>query len=209
MTLDENARRVLEHAQQIGAIGRAPLAEHIEHAEGFADLILEFAPSARRIADLGTGGGLPGLIIAKCLPDAEIVLLDGRRGRIDLLEDAVEVITGGERLRPVCERAELFARRLEERGTYDVAVARGFARPAVTAECAAPLLRLGGLLIVSEPPDEDRSRSRWDGDALRLLGLEIEFLVRRGFHFALLRRTGRCSDEYPRRVGIPEKRPLF
>jgi 16S rRNA (guanine527-N7)-methyltransferase len=76
----------------------------------------------------------------------------------------------------------------------------------VTAECAAPLLAVGGLLVVSEPPDG----RRWPASALEPLGMAVEGMVRGAAGtFQRLRQVTPCPDRYPRRVGIPAKRPLF
>jgi 16S rRNA (guanine527-N7)-methyltransferase len=74
----------------------------------------------------------------------------------------------------------------------------------VTAECAAPLLRVGGRLLVSEPPDS--AGGRWNSDPLRDLGLE-PIGVDRGV--MVLGKLVDTPEQYPRRVGIPTKRPLF
>ncbi len=109
----------------------------------------------------------------------------------------------------VSERAELAGRRPELRGRLDAVVARGFGPPAVTAECASPFLRVGGVLVVSEPPDAAATLSRWPGAGCAALGLELVRVLDAPFSFAVLRQVEPCADRYPRRVGIPEKRPLF
>ena len=96
---------------------------------------------------------------------------------------------------------------------FDVVVARAFGAPAVVAECGAPFLVLGGRLIVSEPPDGggERWREAAAPDRLAELGLMAEERIRSagGFGFQVLRATGPCPGKYPRRTGIPAKRPLF
>jgi 16S rRNA (guanine527-N7)-methyltransferase len=111
------------------------------------------------------------------------------------------------RCRVVAERAELAGRRDDLRGACDVVVARGFAPPPVTAECAAPLLRVGGLLVVSEPPGSDDDR--WPADGLAPLGLTLATTWTTDFHYRSLHQSRPCPTRYPRRVGIPQKRPLF
>jgi 16S rRNA (guanine527-N7)-methyltransferase len=112
----------------------------------------------------------------------------------------------------VTSRAEEHARVAGERGAYDLVVARSFASPGVTAECAAPLLRLGGHLVVSEPPSGDPA-DRWPSGALGQLGLgEPAGVVVDGpepTHLVRIRLETPTADRYPRRVGIPAKRPLF
>lgn len=193
----------------MGAIGPAPIEQHIAHAHGFADLIAGCDPNPTSILDLGSGGGIPGLVLAERFPSAVVTLLDGRAGRIVLLEEIADELDWGYRLQIAGDRAERFGQDQGSREAYQFVVARGFARPAVTAECAAPLLAPGGVLLVSEPPDDGARASRWDLDQLTMLGVALEAVVARTFHYVLLRRIGPCPAQYPRRVGIPEKRPLF
>ncbi len=88
--------------------------------------------------------------------------------------------------------------------------ARSFGPPAVTVECGAPLLRVGGLLVVSEPPGTDE-HPEWPAEGLDLVGLAPTSQTRFDdrFGYQVLVKTGATPDRYPRRVGIPTKRPLF
>ena len=201
--------RALTHAQDVGAIGPAPLEQHIDHAHGFADVLALVAPSPTSILDLGSGGGIPGLILAERFPSAIVTLLDGRAGRIELLRQVADDLDWGYRLQIVGDRAERFGRDPGSREAYQFVVARGFSRPAATVECGAPLLAPGGVLVVSEPPDASQRADRWNPDQLAALGLELEPISGRSYHYVYLRKIGPCPDQYPRRVGIPEKRPLF
>jgi 16S rRNA (guanine527-N7)-methyltransferase len=100
-------------------------------------------------------------------------------------------------------------------------LARSFGRPAVVAECAAPLLRPGGWLVVSEPPGsspEDRpdlpsdppgEGPRWPAEPLGQLGLTPDQLVHEEFDYQTLRQADPCPERFPRRDGVPAKRPLF
>ena len=86
--------------------------------------------------------------------------------------------------------------------------ARGFGPPAVTAECAAPLLAVRGRLVVSEPPEEDDRR--WPTKALAELGLRPSGRLEQAFaRFQVLRQEQLCPVTFPRRSGVPAKRPLF
>jgi 16S rRNA (guanine527-N7)-methyltransferase len=104
-------------------------------------------------------------------------------------------------------RAEDVGRDPERRGTADAVTARSFGSPAVVAECAAPLLRVGGRLLVSEPPD---APGRWPADGLAALDLSPSESWRiDGFAFFEAVQVARCSVTYPRRPGIPTRSPLF
>lgn len=199
---------VLTDAQRVGAIGPGRIADHVAHAIAFVEAAGADVSPTVRILDLGSGGGLPGLVIAWRMASAQITLLDGRTERARRLGAAVEHLGWEDRVEVVAERAEIEGHG-RRRGTYDLVVARGFGRPAVTAECAAAFLRIGGLLVVSDPPDEAVQTARWDASGCRALGLEHVASPRLPWAFTVLRLVETCSDRYPRRVGIPAKRPLF
>ena len=206
---DEELHAVLRRSQRLGYIGGSDLEPHIRHARGFIGAI---ATPPTRALDLGSGGGLPGLVLACDWPGSSWVLLDGSQTRTAFLEHAVRELELGDRVTVVRGRAEEVAHQDDVRGAFDLVVARSFGPPAVVAECAAPFLMIGGSLVVSEPPD---TFGRWDHpDELADLGLDLGARVGddgrpgAGTYQELLQVT-RCPDRYPRRVGVPTKRPLF
>ena len=152
--------------------------------------------------DLGAGGGVPGLVLAFDDPTRPWVLLDGSTKRAAFLVRSVEAL-GLEHVRVRCDRAEAVP---DLRGSCGAVVARSFGAPAVTAECAAPLLAVGGVLVVSEPPGASGD-DRWRGAAE--LGLGPATVVTGPPSLAILRQERPCPPQYPRRTGIPTKRPLW
>jgi 16S rRNA (guanine527-N7)-methyltransferase len=164
--------------------------------------VLGDAPEA--FLDLGSGGGLPGLVLMLQWPDTRAVLLDANRRRCAFLQDAVDALSLGSRVTVDHRRAEEAGRDPERRGSCDLVVARSFGPPAVTAECGAPFLRVGGRLIVSEPPEG--SKERWSG--VGEFGLVREATLATSA-YATFRQQIPCPERYPRRVGIPTKRPLW
>lgn len=156
-----------------------------------------------RVIDLGSGGGVPALVLALVWSQTEFTLLDSMVKRCVFLREVAANPAFGGRLKVVEGRAESAARESGHRGTYDLVTARSFGGPAVTAECAAGFLRVQGRLIVSEPPE---GSGRWTGPGLEALGLQFEASVD---GVAIMRQVRRCDDRYPRRPGIPAKRPLF
>jgi 16S rRNA (guanine527-N7)-methyltransferase len=231
---------ILEDARGLGFIGPGPVERQVVHGRAFARVIEDWLGDASPLTllDLGAGGGLPGLVIALVREDARLSLLDASLRRTRFLEEAVRKLDLENRIRVVRGRAEEVGRQPELREAFPVVVARGFGPPAVTAECASPLLALGGTLVVSEPPpaasgleDGDSSDlsaprrpgglvaprraealggSRWPADHVGILGLAPEVGVRcHGFSFQVLTKMGTCPQGFPRRSGTPAKRPLF
>jgi 16S rRNA (guanine527-N7)-methyltransferase len=189
----------LAEAQRLGFLGPGPVAAHIDHAW---PLTVRLPPTGC-IADLGSGGGVPALILALAVPDTRWLLIESQRRRSAFLRKVVEDLGIGDRTEIVEARAEEVGRG-ERRGVSDAVTARSFAPPGVTAECAAPLLRPSGSLWVAEPPAG--SGARWPEDGLAELGL-VRGMTISGW--AQLRQDRDCPDRYPRRVGVPAKRPLF
>jgi 16S rRNA (guanine527-N7)-methyltransferase len=192
---------VLERSRALGFLGPGPIGDHVDHAAGFVRALVDLTG---RVVDLGSGGGVPGLVLATARPDLEVVLVDAMAKRCEFLEAAVATL-GLSQVRVVHGRAEVVGRS-SLRASAAAVVARSFGPPAVTAECAAPLLRPGGRLVVSEPPE---SVDRWDAVGLALVGLRLDHRTSTIPTLQVLVQTTPCPDRFPRRDGMPAKRPLF
>ena len=193
---------VLEEARSYGFLGPGPIEAHIASAERFFGVLEPRDP--RRVLDLGSGGGVPALPLALWMPEVELVLLDSMARRTHFLEHAVVRLGLASRVSVMRERAEVAGREPTLRGTFAAVTARSFGPPAVTAECGSPLLAVGGVLVVSEPPDPV---DRWPASELGQLGLTQIPSNRPGMAVFELRTA--CPERFPRRTGIPGKRPLF
>jgi len=196
---------VLEEARARGFLGPGPIDAHVRHARALAG----FAGAApESFLDLGSGGGVPGLVLAEEWPEARGILLEARARRCAFLDDAVTVLGLEGRLAVACGRAEELARDPALRASVDLVVARSFAPPAVTAECAVGFLRPAGRLLVAEPPDGEGER--WPPERLAGLGLTGPQLRRSPEVTAvILTLPDVAEDRWPRRPGIPAKRRLW
>jgi 16S rRNA (guanine527-N7)-methyltransferase len=148
---------VLERAQTEGALGTWPISEVIAHARAF---VAGLSPETRTVLDLGSGAGVPGLVIALDLPHVRLTMVDRRDKRVDALRRAVVRLGWSDRVEVVSADAETLAADPTWRGSQDAVVARGFGPPELTLRIAARLTRFGGLVVISEPPAEHPSR--WD-----------------------------------------------
>ena len=157
-TLEE----VLEAAQRLGTLGRMPIPDVISHARQFVTAI---ASVTGRVIDIGTGAGVPGLVIAVDRPDLVLTLADRREARMDELARGVVAMGLADRVAVLTIDIAELALDPDHRGRYDAVVCRGFGSPEVTATLARPLLKNGGSLIVSEPPSPDPSR--WTDELLQ------------------------------------------
>ena len=207
--MDGRVRQVLDAAVAEGYLTPAAAHEGPEHSAGFLGCGPEAAASPGRddeAVDLGTGGGLPGLLLA-AQTDCHWHLVDRGARRCRFLEWAVRLLELADRV-AVIEADAAEVGRGPLRGTVALVTARGFAPPGPTAECAAPLLRPGGLLVVSEPPDD--AGVRWPADGVGALGLAPAARWHSGTAgYQALRAVGPCADRFPRRFARQQAAPLF
>lgn len=208
----ENLHRLLVSARDLGFLGPGDVDDQITRSVAFAVAAGVPAPTGL-VADLGSGGGLPALVLALVWPDSSWLLIDSNQRRTSWLREASSELGASGRVEVVCERAELVARS-PYRHQAELVTARSFGPPAATAECAAPLLALGGCLLVADPPEGPDQHARWPQEGLAQLGLELrdrEVVATDvgPVSFSKISAVSECVERYPRRVGIPFKRPLF
>lgn len=195
--------RVLQRSRDLGFLGPPTVQEQVLQALAMGSC-LERVPET--FLDLGSGGGLPGLVLAVAWPDAEFVLLDVMHRRCQFLREALDELEMGRRAVVVEGRAEELARRQDLRERFDVVFARSFARPAVTAECGAAFVKDNGWLVVSEPPGETRV---WPEEELCKLSLGEPLKCSAERSVVKFRKTGSLDERWPRKIGVPTKRPLW
>jgi 16S rRNA (guanine527-N7)-methyltransferase len=200
--------RALEESRARGFLGPNAIEPHFTHSLGFALCWEErnlIPPTS--FLDLGSGGGLPGLFLLdrwRC----RAVFTDSMVKRAKFLEEVLAWDGAPDNGTVITARVEETARNIELVEAFDLVTARSFGPPAVTAECGAQFLRVGGVLIVSEPPD-DSDDERWNQPKLAELGLVAEGRIRHGAAYQVLVKVHSTPSEYPRAIGIPRKRPLF
>lgn len=158
---------ILLEAQRVGALSNAPIEQIIEHALWFAHAVPN---SAQRVVDLGSGAGVPGLIVALARPELQLVLVDRRSGRTDSLTRAVLALNLADRVTVLCSEIEALTRNPKWAKSFDVAISRGLGPPIHTLQLSVELVVDGGVVVISEPPPE--TKSRWDANEVLRLGLE-------------------------------------
>ena len=199
--LDWLLREGISSGQIAGSID-----DHGRHSLGLAASADEGFEFDGRVADLGSGVGLPSLLLADAYPDTHWTLIERRTGRADLLKRAVARLRWEDRIEVLAlDAAE--AGRASHRGRSDVVTSRSFGPPSIAAELGAPLLRPGGSMIVSEPRARD-PEIRWPAAGLSRCGLVFaeRWETEAGSYVRLLR-TDDPIDELPRPGA--RKRSLF
>jgi len=187
-------------------------AVELHIADSLAGLQLPQLRSAATIADLGSGGGFPGLVLAIALPDAQLTLVESEARKADFLRETAEAMTL-ENVVVIAERAELWALEAREQ---DVVTSRALASTSILLEYAAPLLRVGGSLVawkgnVSEEESADAAFAAEELQMSRPTAVEVsEDLVRGADRRQLVisEKLAVTPGRYPRRPGIAKKRPL-
>lgn len=168
-------------------------------------------PSTGRVIDIGTGGGVPGLVLAAVRPDLEFTLTDSASKKTKWVEEMVTSL-GLENVTVVTRRLELLGREEGFRGSFDVVTAKALAALNVLSEFAVPLLKVGGRLVAYKGPAlaEEIREARF---ALQELGAGVHRC--HGFQVGS-KQTIVCEiakdrptpEKYPRRDGVPRKKPL-
>jgi len=184
------------------------LAVHV--ADSLVALELEELRSAGRLADIGSGAGLPGAVLAVALPECGVSLVESERRKCEFIATLLECAQI-ENARAVCTRVEDWP---EGIGVNDVVSSRALAPQPVVLEYAAPLLRVGGALIDwrgRRDEEEERSAAR----AAAELGMELAqlrhvqpFAGARDHHLHVFMKVRETPARYPRRAGVARKRPL-
>lgn len=167
-----------------------------------------------RIIDVGTGAGFPGIPLKLAGRRRKLVLLESVSKKCDFLRAAVgELGLGG--VTVANGRAEELGRGAGFRDGFDVAVARGLARLNVAVELCSPFVRRGGWFIAMKGA-EGQEEIREAGYAIEELRLKVRDVVRLSLPkefgertLIVLEKTERTPEKYPRRVGMPNKRPLL
>lgn len=202
---------VAAHDQSAPTTIRDPLGVVDMHiADSLVGLEVEALMSASRIADLGSGAGMPGLPLAIALPRARVSLVESQSRKCEFIANAIAA-AGATNVSVVNDRAEQWQQGI---ASQEAVLARALAPPPVVAEYAAPLLEIGGVLV------DWRGRREPDGErdaivAARQLGLELcevrrvaPFPAARDRHLHVYRKVAPTPQRFPRRAGIARKRPL-
>ena len=213
------AEPALEALLELLADPRAPVAastvgraRDVLVEDSLSGLEVRELAAADRIADLGSGAGLPGLVLAACLPGARVDLIESVGRKCEFLREAADRMDAGNAT-VVCERSEDWAAG-EGREAYDAVTARAVGSLATLAELASPLLREGGVLVAwkgarSESEESELARA---GERLAMEPVEVRsvrpYPRSRDRHIHLLRKNGPTPNGLPRRPGMAAKRPF-
>ncbi|MCR4405917.1 MAG: 16S rRNA (guanine(527)-N(7))-methyltransferase RsmG [Anaerolineae bacterium] len=163
--------------------------------------------------DVGSGAGFPGLPLKIVFPRLHLTLLEATGKKVTFLEHMVERL-GLEEVMVIKGRAEELGQMPGHRERYDLVLARAVAELPALAEYLLPLCRLGGLCIAqkgieaqAEVASAQAALAILGGELRRIIPVELPGLAETR-HLVVLEKTARTPEKYPRRPGMPTKRPL-
>jgi 16S rRNA (guanine527-N7)-methyltransferase len=175
-------------------------------------VLLDFLGDARTVVDVGSGGGLPGLPLKLERPDLEMTLIEANHRKAAFLVHAAAQLGLGD-VHVVAVRAEIAGHDPRFREQFDAAVVRAVGQLAVIAELCLPLVHVGGRLLAQKTAADDEVRAA--AAAIELMGGELEQLAparsaaRAHGQVVVIRKARPTPPEYPRRPGIPERKPIL
>jgi len=182
---------------------------HVE--DSLTGLEVEELRGARRIADIGSGAGFPGLVLAVALPHAQVDLIESVGRKCEFIRRA-SAAAGIPNATVLNARSEELAAG-DRRESYDAVTARAVGRLSTLAELASPLLHETGVLVAwkgKRDEDEEQQLQR----ATPALCMHPEQILDVGDragskhrHLHVLRKLGPTPGDLPRRPGMAKKRP--
>jgi len=173
-------------------------------------VLLEHLGDAKTLVDVGSGGGLPGLPLKIVRPDIAVTLVEADSGKAAFLVQACARL-GLTDVEVLARRAEDVGHDARYRESFDVAVARALAPLPTLVELCLPLVRIGGKLLAQKTDKEEVGAA---DRALRLLGGSLHAVspapstARATGTVAVISKTSATPATYPRRPGVPARKPL-
>jgi 16S rRNA (guanine527-N7)-methyltransferase len=209
MGISVNDSKLTQLAQMISAwpgLVSGPAGELVEDSL----VLLEHLGSAKRVVDVGSGGGLPGLPLKIARPDLSVTLIEADQSKAAFLVQACAKL-GLTDVEVIARRAEEAGRDARLRESFDLAVARALAPTPVLVELCLPLVRVGGRLLAQKTDKEEVAAAV---RAIELLGGSLDALVaapsnaRRSGTVMIISKVKATPAAYPRRPGVPGRKPL-
>jgi 16S rRNA (guanine527-N7)-methyltransferase len=213
LLLQRNERTNLTAVRDAFGIDRRLIIESLRLAPILASIVEDQDAGGSRLLDLGTGGGVPGVVLAIAFPDVQVTLLDATRKKTDFLDEVIGDLNLPN-AKTLNGRAEDFAHQPRWRNQFDLVTARAVASLPTILELAAPFLRTGGKMLLPKGTDIDEELVQAER-AAPLLGIEIastSLLPDAGStidtRLVIARKLATTPRTYPRRAGIPARQPL-
>ncbi len=166
-----------------------------------------------KVIDIGTGAGFPGLVLKIISPTTPLTLVESVGKKLDFCKHIGKILNF-EGINYVQERVEVLGKAPEYRQQYDWAIARAVAIMPVLCEYLLPLVKVGGSMLAMKG-DNAHLETQSAEHAIKILGGHLRKIIPVTLpgvveerHLVIIDKVAATPDTYPRRVGIPSKRPL-
>ncbi len=209
LLLDWNTRFNLTAITDPAAVEQRLLLDALRMLPAIDDAIAASGEAKPRLADIGSGGGIPALPIAICRPVLAVTMIEATGKKTGFLRAAIDDL-GLRNAAALHGRAEDIARELDHRAAYEVVTARAVSSLPALIELAMPLLRPRGFGIFPKGLDLD-DELRAGETAAREIGAEIvsaNVLPGGDTRLVVVRKRRPTPERFPRRAGIPAREPL-
>ncbi|MBQ1711652.1 MAG: 16S rRNA (guanine(527)-N(7))-methyltransferase RsmG [Firmicutes bacterium] len=211
--LEKLADIILEWNEKINVTAIRDRAEFMKKnvEDSLEVLKLPEFSDAKRILDLGTGGGFPGLPLAIACPDKEFYLLDSVAKKLKVVAIAADEL-GLENVDVLNMRAEDLAKWPAYRESFDIVVSRAVANMSTLSEYCLPFVKTGGYFVAYKTAAASEEIAAAE-NAVKLLGGGEQRIVsygdeESGHVFVIIKKAAACPKKYPRKAGLPSKQPL-
>jgi 16S rRNA (guanine527-N7)-methyltransferase len=205
-----------EERTSVSSVTEPERAWQVHVADSLSGLQVDELAGAGRIADVGSGAGFPGLVLAAALPAAQVDLIESVARKCEFIRRAAAQ-AGIANARVLNERAETWAASPPPEGgrdAYEVVTVRAVGRLSTLAELASPLLEPEGVLVAWKGRRNPEEELELEGAAERLSMEPVRILDvggragSRHRHLHVIRKSGPTPEELPRRPGMAKKRPF-
>lgn len=208
---------LLNSYTETNIIGARNLNEVIEDhvLDSLSCLLFEPLKRQRKLVDVGSGGGLPGIPLSLVLENSQVSLVEATNKKARFLQEAIETL-GVPNAWVSNTRVEEFGKSKAFRERFDIATARAVASLDILAEYCLPLVKVGGYVVAMKGHLQEEELEKGQV-AAKALGAEISDIIpvlriaehtQKQRQLVILTKTTHTSAKYPRRIGLPSKKPL-
>ena len=181
--------------------------------DSFSPMLVMMNTPVNKIIDIGTGAGFPGIPLKILLPETEVVLVDSVNKKTEFCNHIIDRLKL-KGITAIHERVENLARESNFREQFDWAVARAVAQLATLSEYMLPFVKVGGRMLAMKG-DQGPFETQKAAPAISLLGGELQQVKRLTLpgvtedrFLITIEKKVTTPEKYPRRVGVPSKKPL-